>query len=148
MSTGGSILVSAIAGCVWFALHPITRATAAWLRLGGDPETQIEVMYPGEEGVVREHPIIRLAKSPNGTDWTLEVLGKVKASSKDRILSLLTKVAQFEPGLLVVIQPEAGLDVESLRAAIKEIKAQGLHRFYVQDMLWGTTETKKDGFIY
>jgi hypothetical protein len=136
------------AGCVWFALHPITRATAAWLRFGGDPATRIEVMHPGQDGVVREYPIIRLAKSPNGTDWTLVVMGKAKATSKHQILPLLSKLAQYESGLVIVIQPETGLDVESLHAAIKEITAQGLHRFYIQDMLWGTTETTKDGFVY
>ena len=135
------------AGGLWLGLHPITRTVAAWLQYGGSRASTVEVMCPPwSDG--SEPPLIRLSTSPKGTEWTLLLLGKPKANSKDQVLSLLSRLAHYEPNLVIVIQPGTGLEVESLRDAIREITGRGFHRFHVQDILWGTTEIKKDGFVY
>ena len=133
------------AGCLWFSLRPATRAVASWLRHAPRSGETVEIVTRTDDEVIREHPVLRLARSPTGTVWSLMVMGKEVADSRERILPLLAKLAQYEPGLTVFIQADQGVDMASLEECLSEVTKQGFHSFLIQDILWGTTDLKTGG---
>jgi biopolymer transport protein ExbD len=72
-------------------------------------------------------------------------MGKEIATSRERILPLLAKLAQYEPKLTVFIRADPDVDMASLEACLSEVTKQGFHSFLIQDILWGTTDLKTGG---
>ena len=133
------------AGCLWLALHPLTRTVASWLHNAGNRVQVYDRQPEGDVGV--PPPVVRLAKVTGGVGWKLIVRGKAMTESREETLALLSQVSKY-PNLLLSIEADGDLRVETLREAIKDIKSLGFHRFQIQGILWGTTDTNKDGFVY
>jgi len=95
--------------------------------------------------MIREHPLLHLSRSPTGSVWRLTIMGKEVATSKERILPLLAKLAQYEPKLTVFIRADPDLDIAALEVCLSEVTKQGFHNFLIQDILSGTTDLQTGG---
>ena len=130
------------AGCLWLNMRPATRVVAAWLRSDEGSEDKIAVVVELAPAVIAEYPVLRLSTTQTGVVWRLVVLGKDVASSKDRILHLVAKLAQYDPKMTVFIQADSDVDMASLQDCIASVTQQGLHRFNIQNILWGESDIR------
>jgi len=141
----GLICFAAGAVTTWFTLHPITRAVAAWLNVG--PLQEGVVVVEPDEGVIREHPVLRLSHGPDGTEWDFLIMGKSVTNSQNRILPLLNKLARYDRNIAVVLEPEPDVPFQSVSECISLVSTQGFHQFWIPDVLWGSTEVEHGRFF-
>jgi hypothetical protein len=136
------------AAATWYSMHPITRSVALWMST--EPFTipfTILTMHSDKP----THPIaVHIALSDtNSLLWDLQVLGrtnKTMIGSRDDILNVTRKLAQYDPNFIVVVDPEPEVTVLQLRESIKSISETGITHFWIKDILWGSTNRMRINF--
>jgi len=74
------------------------------------------------------------------------MLGESKSKSRERILSVLAKLAQIEPGMLIAIMPEPDVPFSEVEECAVVILSQGFREVWLPDCLWisgGVTERRR-----
>ena len=137
-----TFVVGAMVGamCLWITLRPATRAMASWMHIGFITEP-VEVSLGTDTGVT-EHPLLQLMKTSTGTEWKLVMMGKEAATSREQILPLFARLAEYDPSLTVFIIADPEVDMATLKDCITSIKQQGLSHFWIRDILRGSSNVE------